>query len=62
MRQRLKATSDELIAYCKANLVRYEVPKCVEFGDDLPKSAICKLFRRVIRRMELVKGETSGER
>jgi long-chain acyl-CoA synthetase len=59
---RMKATADEIIACCKENLVRYKVPKYVEFVDDLPKSAIGKFLRKEIRRLELVKGEKGGER
>ena len=50
----------KLSRYCKENLVKYKVPKYVEFVDDLPKSAIGKILRKEIRRMELVKTEKSG--
>jgi long-chain acyl-CoA synthetase len=40
----MKATADEIIAYCKDNLVKYKVRKYVEFVDDLPKSAIGKIL------------------
>lgn len=56
----MEATADEIIAYCKENLVKYKVPKYVEFVDDLPKSAIGKILRKEIRRMELVKTEKGG--
>ncbi|MGO9566519.1 MAG: long-chain-fatty-acid--CoA ligase [Desulfomonilaceae bacterium] len=62
LKQGMKATPEEIIAYCKENLVKYKVPKYVEFVDDLPKSAIGKILRKEIRRMELVKAEKSGER
>jgi long-chain acyl-CoA synthetase len=58
----MKDTADEIIAYCKDNLVKYKVPKYVEFVDDLPKSAIGKILQKETRRMALVKGEKSGER
>lgn len=60
LKPRMNATADEIIDYCKENLVKYKVPKYVEFVDDLPKSAIGKILRKEIRRMELVKTEKSG--
>jgi long-chain acyl-CoA synthetase len=50
-----KATSDEIITYCKENLVKYKVPKYVEFVDDLPKSAVGKILRKELRRMDQAK-------
>jgi len=51
------ATSDEIIEYCKVNLVKYKVPKYVEFVDDLPKSAVGKILRKELRRMDRIKAE-----
>ena len=39
-------TADQVIEYCKQNLVPYKVPKYVEFRDSLPKSNIGKVLRR----------------
>lgn len=50
-----EATNEEIIAYCKENLAKYKVPKYVEFVNDLPKSAIGKILRKELRRMELAK-------
>ncbi len=41
-------TEDELISYCKENLAPYKVPKLVEFREELPKSTVGKLLRRVL--------------
>jgi long-chain acyl-CoA synthetase len=41
-------TEDELLAFCKERLAPYKAPKAVEFRDDLPKSAVGKLLRRVL--------------
>jgi len=49
------ATAEEIIDYCREKLVRYKVPKYVEFVDDLPKSAVGKILRKELRRMELAK-------
>ncbi|MDQ7782063.1 MAG: long-chain fatty acid--CoA ligase [Desulfomonilaceae bacterium] len=51
------ATAEEIIDYCKENLVKYKVPKYVEFVDDLPKSAVGKILRKELRAMELSKKE-----
>jgi long-chain acyl-CoA synthetase len=49
------ATAEEIIDYCKQNLVKYKVPKYVEFVDDLPKSAVGKILRKELRAIELSK-------
>ena len=41
-------TQEELAAYCKENLAPYKVPKLVEFREELPKSAVGKLLKRVL--------------
>ena len=42
------ATEEEIIAFCRENLAPYKVPKFVEFRDDLPKSMVGKILRRVL--------------
>jgi long-chain acyl-CoA synthetase len=49
------ATESEIIEYCKQNLAKYKIPKYVEFVDSLPKSAIGKILRKELRRLELEK-------
>ena len=41
-------TEEEILAFCKERLAPYKAPKTVEFRDDLPKSAVGKLLRRVL--------------
>jgi long-chain acyl-CoA synthetase len=43
-----EATEEEIIAFCKENLAPYKVPKFVEFRDELPKSMVGKVLRRVL--------------
>lgn len=45
------ASLDEaaIIAHCREHLTGYKVPKHVEIRDDLPKSTVGKLLRRVLR-------------
>ena len=46
------ASEQDLIAYCKQYLAPYEVPRRYAFVDELPKTAIGKLLRRELVRME----------
>ncbi len=39
---------DEILAFCKERLAAYKAPKAVEFRDELPKSVVGKLLRRVL--------------
>jgi long-chain acyl-CoA synthetase len=41
-------TEEEILAFCKERLAPYKAPKAVEFRDNLPKSAVGKLLRRVL--------------
>jgi len=49
------ASSEEIIAYCKENLVAYKVPKLVEFRDEIPRTAIGKVLRKMFREEEEAK-------
>ncbi|TXF90060.1 AMP-binding protein [Neolewinella aurantiaca] len=42
-------TEDEVIAYARENLTGYKVPKAVEFREELPKSNVGKILRRMLR-------------
>jgi len=42
------ATEEEIIAFCRENLAPYKVPKFVEFRDELPKTMVGKILRRVL--------------
>ena len=43
------ATEDELIEFCKVELSKFKVPKEIEFRDQLPKTLVGKVLRRVLR-------------
>jgi long-chain acyl-CoA synthetase len=43
------ATAEEMTAFCKERLAIYKVPKQFVFRDELPKSLIGKVIRRVLR-------------
>ena len=49
------ATEEEIINFCKEKLAVYKVPKLVEFRDELPKSAVGKILRKVLRDEEEAK-------
>jgi long-chain acyl-CoA synthetase len=55
------ATVEEIINYCKENLVKYKVPKYVEFVKDLPKSAVGKILRKELRTMDQAKTQNGGK-
>jgi long-chain acyl-CoA synthetase len=55
-----KATEEEIITFCRQKLAAYKVPKMVEFREALPKSAIGKILRKILRQEEMAKkGKTS---
>jgi long-chain acyl-CoA synthetase len=49
------ATAEEIITFCKEKLAAYKVPKLVEFRESLPKSAIGKVLRKILREEEEAK-------
>jgi long-chain acyl-CoA synthetase len=51
------ATAEEIINFCREKLAAYKVPKLVEFRTSLPKSAIGKVLRKVLRDEEEAKGK-----
>lgn len=42
-------TEEEIIAFCRAQLTPYKVPKHVEFRKELPKTNVGKILRRALR-------------
>ncbi len=51
------ATEEEIIEFCRENLTYYKVPKFVEFRDELPKTMVGKILRRVLIEEELKRSE-----
>lgn len=43
-----QATTEEILAHCRAHLAPYKIPKGIEFRESLPKSLIGKVLRRVL--------------
>ena len=48
-------TENEIIEFCKQKLAVYKVPKIVEFREALPKSAVGKILRKILRDEEIAK-------
>jgi len=45
-------SEEDVIAYCRKNLASYKAPRSIVFIDELPKSAVGKILRREIKRMD----------
>ncbi|CAA9457390.1 MAG: Long-chain-fatty-acid--CoA ligase [uncultured Rubrobacteraceae bacterium] len=52
-------TEKEILAFCKERLAPYKAPKTVEFREELPKSTVGKLLRRVLVEEERAKMASS---
>ncbi len=50
-------TEDDIIGFCREKLAAYKSPKIVEFRTELPKSAVGKILRKVLRDEEARKGK-----
>ena len=46
-----KLTEEDVIAFCEQNLVKYKVPKSVQFMDQLPKTAANKVSRVLLKKL-----------
>jgi acyl-CoA synthetase (AMP-forming)/AMP-acid ligase II len=46
----MKATEEEIIAFCKSNMASYKRPRYVEFVDSLPKNPGGKIDKKEVRR------------
>lgn len=55
------ATEEEFLEYFREHLAPYKVPKEVEFRKELPKNAIGKVLRRILREEELKKLGRDGQ-
>jgi len=43
------ATEEEMIKYCSDKLAKYKWPTMLEFRSELPKSAVGKILKHVLR-------------
>ncbi|MFQ5458756.1 MAG: class I adenylate-forming enzyme family protein, partial [Myxococcota bacterium] len=49
LRPGAEITQEELIAFSKAHLAKFKVPKAIEIKSELPKTAVGKILRRALR-------------
>ncbi|WP_449241687.1 long-chain-fatty-acid--CoA ligase [Desulfoscipio gibsoniae] len=54
-----QATEKEIIEFCTKQLAKYKVPKKVEFRDELPKTMVGKILRRILVEEEKAKLENN---
>ncbi len=52
-------SSEELIEHCKDKIARYKLPREVVFVSELPRTAVGKLLRRVLRQTEAQKAQSA---
>jgi long-chain acyl-CoA synthetase len=52
------ATEEEIITFCRENMAPYKVPRYVEFRDELPKTMVGKVLRRVLLEEEIKRQAT----
>ena len=50
-----KLSKSEIIQFCKDKLSKYKIPKEIEFRDELPKSSVGKILKRVLQQEEMKK-------
>lgn len=51
-------TVPEVVAFCRQKLASFKVPRLIEFREELPKTMVGKVLRRILREEELQKSDT----
>ncbi|MFH1060259.1 MAG: long-chain fatty acid--CoA ligase [Pseudomonadota bacterium] len=54
-----KVKEEDIIAWCQENMTHYKVPSVVEFREELPKTMVGKVLRRVLKEEELSKAKSA---
>ncbi|OIP31842.1 MAG: o-succinylbenzoate--CoA ligase [Deltaproteobacteria bacterium CG12_big_fil_rev_8_21_14_0_65_43_10] len=49
LKERMKATENEILDFCKQNLAAYAIPQSIEFVDELPRNPSGKILKRELR-------------
>ncbi|MGA8754401.1 AMP-binding enzyme, partial [Candidatus Deferrimicrobium sp.] len=47
----------ELVEHCKGKIAVYKLPREIEFIDAMPRTAVGKLLRRILRQQEIDKAK-----
>jgi long-chain acyl-CoA synthetase len=55
LKEGAQVTAEEILDFCQDHPATYKVPKGVEFREALPKSAVGKILRKVLRAEEEAK-------
>ena len=55
LKEKEQATAEEIIEFCQKNMAKYKVPTSVEFRQELPKSHVGKVLRKILREEEETK-------
>jgi O-succinylbenzoic acid--CoA ligase len=53
LRERNHASESDLLTFCTSRLASYKVPKRIQFSEGLPRNAVGKLLRRILREEHL---------
>jgi long-chain acyl-CoA synthetase len=61
LREGCRLSKGELLQHCRPWLARFKVPTAVEFRPELPRSAVGKALRRLLREEEAHKAKTEAE-
>jgi len=57
-----QVTAKEIRDFCRQHLARYEVPRIVEFRDDMPLTVTEKVFKKELRDEAIARMKVSGKR
>jgi len=49
LREGQELSKQEVVQFCQDKLSKYKIPKRIEFVEELPKSALGKVLKRVLR-------------
>ena len=55
-------TVPEVVAFCRQKLASFKVPRLIEFREELPKTMVGKVLRRILREEELQKSDTEQDK
>ena len=54
-------TVPEVVAFCRQKLASFKVPRLIEFRDELPKTMVGKVLRRILREEEMHKSVSAEQ-
>jgi long-chain acyl-CoA synthetase len=49
LKENEQLTEEELIQFCRERMAAYKVPRSVDFVNELPKSAVGKILKRILK-------------